>query len=190
MTAYLRLTAAAAALSLLLAAGCQSSATQDEALPDQSMQGSSQPAKEPAQPLTETVYQNYFFKAAIPSTWQVLSSDGPDIPAFITVQSKDHQATVTIRVSRSDLNVQDLCQLAAKGFVANGADIIQGPEVQFGTCIIKSNGAQRPTTLWLRAYEDHSVYAINFTGPQDKVNEILGRLQGNERMMQLLIMPL
>ena len=50
MTAYLRLTAAAAALSLLLAAGCQSSAPQDEALPDQSMQGSSQPAKEPAQP--------------------------------------------------------------------------------------------------------------------------------------------
>ncbi len=180
-------------LTLVLASGCQSNIPESAAL----SQAQEKQVTDGAYTQTNdqhgqntTIYQNHFFKVAIPDNWQVISTDGPDVPAFVTAVSKDHQALVTIRVSRSDLDVNGLCQLAAKGFVANGADIVQGPEVQYGTCVIKSDEVNRPTTLWLRAYEDHSVYAINFTGPMEKVNEILGRLEGNEKMMQLLISPL
>ena len=171
-------------ITALVVVGCQSSANSPQT-PAGNLPAASAPATQQVQ-----IYANHFFKVGVPANWQVLSTDGPDVPAFVTVSSKDHQALVTIRVSRSDLNTAELCQLAAKGFVANGADIVRGPEVSYGTCIIRSNHLGKPTTLWLRAYEDRTVYAINFTGPMDKVNEILGRLEGNDKMMRLLVMPL
>lgn len=182
--------AATTGLCLLLLSGCQSSLppTADDTASCAPAATASQEKSAHAEKVT--IYANHFFRVGIPQGWQVLSTDGPDVPAFVTVSSQDHQALVTIRVSRSDLNTAELCQLAAKGFVANGADIVQGPEVSYGTCIIRSDDLGRPTTLWLRAYDDKTVYAINFTGAMNKVNEILGRLEGNEKMMQLLIMPL
>ena len=46
-------------------------------------------------------------------------------------------------------------------------------------------------TLWLRKYDDDkSVYSIYFEGDVDHVNEVLSTLEGNEKMMNLLVMPL
>lgn len=183
------ITAAALAAMAALAGGCQS-AVEDSTASGAAAAPAPAVEQKGQSSAPESIYINNFFKVAVPADWKVVSSDGPDIPAFITLQSKDYQAYVTIRVSRSDLSVDELCQLAAKGFVANGADIVQGPEVKYGTCIIKADAVSRPSVLWLRSYEDGTIYAINFTGEQEKVNEILGRLEGNERMMQLLVMPL
>lgn len=189
-----------AVLSALMLAACSSSdsttadkSSQPVATPT-ATQAAALPAPAPApvaQDTQLTWYRNNFFSMGIPDNWNVVSSDGPDIPAFVSVRAKDHSAEVTVRVSRSDLNVQQLCELAARGFVVNGGNIVQGPEVQYGTCIIRSDDAGIPTQLWLRAYpEDHSVYAINFTGEQDKVNEVLMHLTGDDRLMQLLVRPL
>lgn len=184
------ITAAALAALAALAGGCQSAVEDSTAAAPAAATAPVQTAQTEHNQGTESIYINNFFKVAVPADWKVVSSDGPDIPAFITLQSKDYQAYITIRVSRSDLSVDELCQLAAKGFVANGADIVQGPEVKYGTCVIKADAVSRPSVLWLRSYDDGTIYAINFTGEQEKVNEILGRLEGNERMMQLLVMPL
>lgn len=148
---------------------------------------------EPAAQASEdnaAIYANYFFKASIPDNWTVISSDGPDIPAFISVQKKDRSALVTVKVSRTDLEIDELCQLAAKGFVVNSADIVRGPEVQYGTCIIQSDTLGKKAGFWARRYEDKSVYAINFEGDLEAVGEILGRMEGNEKFMQLFVMPL
>lgn len=152
-------------------------------------------AIQPTQPAAgsggqEPVYVNNFFKATVPAGWRVVSSDGPGMPARLTLQSNDYQAYITIRVTRSDLGVDELCRLAAKGFTANGAEIVQGPEVRFGTCTIRAETSTHPSVLWLRTYEGGSVYAVNFTGEQEKVNEVLSRLEGNDRLMQLFVMPL
>ncbi len=135
-------------------------------------------------------YANHFFKASIPDDWMVISSDGPDIPAFISVQKKDHSALVTVKVSRTDLEIDELCQLAAKGFVVNSADIVLGPAVQYGTCIINSDALGKKAGFRARRYEDKSVYAINFEGDLEAVSKLLSRMEGNEKFMQLFVMPL
>lgn len=138
----------------------------------------------------DLVYVNNFFKVTVPAGWRVVSSDGPDLPARLTLQSNDYQAYVTLRVMHTDMTAGELCNMAAKGFVSNGAELQLGPEVRFGTCIIQADAAAHPAVLWLRVYEDGSLYAINFTGEQEKVNEVLSRIEGDDRLMQLFVMPL
>ncbi len=181
----LRFVPALMALSLMTLSACSTNTPQDV-----TTSTTSQEATTVEDVVPTTLYSNYFFQVAVPDNWEVVSSDGPDIPAFLSVQRKDHQALVTLKVSRSDLNIDELCQLAAKGFVVNSADIVRGPEVNYGTCIIQSDTLGKKAAFWARRYDDGSVYAINFEGELEIVNEILGRAQGDEKFMSLFIMPL
>lgn len=136
-------------------------------------------------------YQTKYFALGIPEGWKVVSFSDQELDTFLSVQSLDHAATITLRVRTTTNTVEESCELAKSAYVANDAKFIQEPSVRFGTCVIEAQENEKSNVLWLRNYnDDNSSYSINIIGPMEKAGEILSYLVGNEKMMQLLVRPL
>lgn len=137
-----------------------------------------------------TTFQNDFFKVDIPSNWEIFSSEGPHMPSHVSLVRKDGSALITLGVARSSRTIEDTCNLVANNLVNDSKNLLEKPEVQFGTCIVqaKENGIHKE--MWMRSYEDKSLYSIYFEGELSIVDEILSSLQGNEEMMSLLVRPI
>lgn len=136
-------------------------------------------------------YKTPYFALGIPEGWKVVTFKDQPLDSSISVQSLDRSVTLTIRVRSSEHNIEEACALAKDAFVANGAKFTNEPSVQFGTCIVEADENGKPSTLWMRNYDDDkSSYSIAISGPLDKASEILTYLVGNEKMMGLMVRPL
>lgn len=139
----------------------------------------------------KTTVKNDYFQISYGDSWKLISQEGPHAPAFISLQKNDFSTTVTIRVSKNGQSIDELCKSATKVFMSQDATFTDGPKVEHGTCTIKSDNGEKQHTLWMRVYNDVGlVYSINFEGIPAVANQVLSTLQGDERMMQLLVMPL
>ncbi len=127
----------------------------------------------------------------LPCNWQVAYKVHDHGVAKLKLIRDDSDATLEFTRESSELPLEDICQLKAKAYVDDGYDITQGPQVEFGTCVISGDADTDHFSLRLRHYSDEDmVYSIAFTGTQAEANEVLESLSGDERAMQLLIEPL
>lgn len=146
---------------------------------------------DPKQTSSFSEFTTDYFTLKVPSDWQVIRAKGPSAPAFISLINTDANAAFNLRVTRSTLSIDDLCQLAAKGIVANRGDIYDGPLVSFGTCKIKAHSpGGLDFKIRMRAYDDGDVAVINYLGDEHIVNNLLQYLDGNEKIMSLFADPL
>lgn len=186
-------TVASLTMSLAFIAGCTTANIADVNKTQQNDSMSQTKVKVPEVTKTQTISSYFitnYFKIAVPSSWTVVSYDGPEMPTHVSLKANDSSALITIRIAQSKKDIDSLCQEAAKRFVADSKDIVLGPEINYGTCSISADAESNNATLWQRKYDDNSVYSIYFEGDIDKVNEVLQTLEGNEKMMNLLVMPL
>ncbi|EFY07895.1 hypothetical protein [Succinatimonas hippei] len=141
------------------------------------------------QPFSE--FSTDYFTLSVPSDWQVIRAQGPAAPAFISLINTNANAAFNLRITRSTLSIDDLCQLAAKGIVANRGDIYDGPSVDYGTCKIKAHSpGGLDFKIRMRAYDDGDVAVINYLGDEKVINKLLLNLEGNEKIMSLIAEPL
>ena len=178
-------------MSLAFIVGCSTAEVSDVSKSESNDVSASVAQKTVNNSAVSSYFVTDYFKVAVPETWKVVSYDGPEIPTYVSLKRKDSSALITIRIVKSDKDVEELCQDVAKKFEAQSRDIVLGPEVYYGTCTISADENSDNATLWLRKYDDDkSVYSIYFEGDVDHVNEVLSTLEGNEKMMNLLVMPL
>lgn len=136
-------------------------------------------------------YKTEYFALGIPEGWQVVTFNDQHLDSNISVQSQDRSAMVTIRVRSTQHSIEESCELAKNAYLANEANFIREPGVQFGTCIVEAEENGKSEILWLRNYDDDaSSYSIAISGPMEKATEVLTYLIGNEKMMGLLVRPL
>lgn len=132
-----------------------------------------------------------YFSLKIPPQWQVIKAMGPDVPAYISLINNESNSAFNLRVSRSSLSIEDLCQLAAKGVVANRGDIYEGPIVSYGTCKIKAHSPSgHDFEMRMRAYDEGEIAVINYVGDLESIGEILNNLEADEKIMSLFVEPL
>lgn len=132
-----------------------------------------------------------YFTLSVPSDWQVIRAQGPEAPAFISLINTKANAAFNLRITRSTLSIDDLCQLAAKGIVANRGDIYDGPSINYGTCKIKAHSpGGLDFKIRMRAYDDGDVAVINYLGDEKVIKDLLLNLEGNEKIMSLIAEPL
>ena len=165
--------------AIALTTGCATQITSDTA---------SQPTAEKVSTFSE--FTTDYFTLKVPSDWQVIRAQGPQAPAFISSINTNANAAFNLRITRSTLSIDDLCQLAAKGIVANRGDIYDGPSINYGTCKIKAHSpGGLDFTIRMRAYDDGDVAVINYLGDEEVVNKLLLNLEGNEKIMSLIAEP-
>ena len=166
--------------AIALTTGCATQITSDTA---------SQPTAEKVSTFSE--FTTDYFTLKVPSDWQVIRALGPQAPAFISLINTNANAAFNLRITRSTLSIDDLCQLAAKGIVANRGDIYDGPSINYGTCKIKAHSpGGLDFKIRMRAYDDGDVAVINYLGDEEVVNKLLLNLEGNEKIMSLIAEPL
>ena len=166
--------------AIALTTGCATQITSDTA---------SQPTVEKVSTFSE--FTTDYFTLKVPSDWQVIRAQGPQAPAFISLINTNANAAFNLRITRSTLSIDDLCQLAAKGIVANRGDIYDGPSINYGTCKIKAHSpGGLDFKIRMRAYDDGDVAVINYLGDEEVVNKLLLNLEGNEKIMSLIAEPL
>ena len=166
--------------AIALTTGCATQITSDTA---------SQPTAEKVSTFAE--FTTDYFTLNVPSDWQVIRAQGPQAPAFISLINTNANAAFNLRITRSTLSIDDLCQLAAKGIVANRGDIYDGPSINYGTCKIKAHSpGGLDFKIRMRAYDDGDVAVINYLGDEEVVNKLLLNLEGNEKIMSLIAEPL
>lgn len=166
--------------AIALTTGCASHVATEE---------SSQPSSDNVSAFSE--FTTDFFTLNVPSDWQVIRAHGPAAPAFISLINTKSNAAFNLRVTRSTLSLDDLCQLAAKGIVANRGDIYDGPSINYGTCKIKAHSpGGLDFKIRMRAYDDGDVAVINYLGDEQVINDLLLHLEGNEKIMSLIAEPL
>ena len=166
--------------AIALTTGCATQITSDTA---------SQPTAKKVSTFSE--FTTDYFTLKVPSDWQVIRAQGPQAPAFISLINTNANAAFNLRITRSTLSIDDLCQLAAKGIVANRGDIYDGPSINYGTCKIKAHSpGGLDFKIRMRAYDDGDVAVINYLGDEDVVNKLLLNLEGNEKIMSLIAEPL
>lgn len=166
--------------AIALTTGCATQITSDTA---------SQPTAKKVSTFSE--FTTDYFTLKVPSDWQVIRAQGPQAPAFISLINTNANAAFNLRITRSTLSIDDLCQLAAKGIVANRGDIYDGPSINYGTCKIKAHSpGGLDFKIRMRAYDDGDVAVINYLGDEEVVNKLLLNLEGNEKIMSLIAEPL
>lgn len=166
--------------AIALTTGCATQITSDTA---------SQPTAKKVSTFSE--FTTDYFTLKVPSDWQVIRAQGPQAPAFISLINTNANAAFNLRITRSTLSIDDLCQLAAKGIVANRGDIYDGPSISYGTCKIKAHSpGGLDFKIRMRAYDDGDVAVINYLGDEEVVNKLLLNLEGNEKIMSLIAEPL
>lgn len=139
------------------------------------------------------IYKTEYFALGIPKGWTVVSFSNEKYDSAISVEKNDHSTLVTVRVNSAIMpTIKETCEHAYQGYLANGAESVQGPAINYGTCIIEAkDSANKDLALWLRQYDDdQSVYSINYSGSLETVGELLSYLVGNEKLMQLMVRPL
>ena len=91
--------------AIALTTGCATQITSDTA---------SQPTAEKVSTFSE--FTTDYFTLKVPSDWQVIRAQGPQAPAFISLINTNANAAFNLRITRSTLSIDDLCQLAAYVF--------------------------------------------------------------------------
>lgn len=133
---------------------------------------------------------NDFFQVSYANTWHIISQEGPHEPAFISLQKNDRSSLVTIRVTKESQDIETLCDGAALAIIANGHQLVTGPTITNGTCVIEGISNDKPTTVWIKKFEDIGLsYSINYDGENAIANQVLSTIQGDKYMMELINSP-
>lgn len=182
-------TVASLTMSLAFIVGCS-----NQVVSESKIMESEQKQVTQAQTTTQNIqsyFSTEFFKIGVPENWKVVSYEGPEIPTYVSVEKKESNTVVTISVKHTKDTIDDLCQKIVKKLIGESKDIIAGPVVEFGTCkIVAVDQNDNKSSAWIRKYDDDNTeYSIYFEGSQEEANEVLTTLQGNEKIMSLLIMP-